>query len=88
MFTKKNPCFCGLQFTISTELYDFSLLEMLRERAFFINSAASHVESDSHCEKTACVTASIFCIYAEMTLMRSDVLFHVYIMVYFVIIED
>ena len=34
MFTKKFPCFCGRQFTICTDLYDCSLLEMLRERAF------------------------------------------------------
>ena len=66
----KCHCFCGRQFTICTELYDCSLFEMLRERAFLNNSAASHVESDSHCERTACVTKSIFCMSAEKTLMR------------------
>ena len=61
---------------------------MLRERAILINSAASHVESDSHCERTACVTTSIFCMYADKTLMRPYVSFHVYIAAPFVIIED
>ena len=65
MFSKICPCFCGRQFTICTELYDCSLLEMLREGAFLINFEASHVESDSHCERVACVTTSIFCMYAE-----------------------
>ena len=67
---KNCPCFFGRQFTICTEIYDCLLLEMLRERAVLINSAASHVESDSHCERTACVTTSIFCMYAEKMLMR------------------
>ena len=51
-------------------LFDCSLLEMLRERACLINYAASHVDSDSKCERTACVTTSTFCMYAEKTLMR------------------
>ena len=55
---------------------------------FFIDSAGSHVESDLHCERTACVTTSIFCMYAEKTLMRPYVSFHVYIAAHFVIIED
>ena len=55
---------------------------------FFITSAASHVECDSHCERTACVTTSIFCMYAEKTLMRPYVSFYVYIAANFVIIED
>ena len=88
MFSKKCSCFCGCQFTICTELYDCSLLEMLRERAFLINSAASYVESESHCERTACVTTSIFCMYAEKILMRPYVSFLVYIAAHFVIIED
>ena len=88
MFSKNCPCFCWRQFTISTELYDCSLLEMLRERAFLINSAASHVESDSHCERTAFVTTSILCMSAEETLMRPYMSFHVYIAAYFVIIKD
>ena len=88
MVSKKCPCFCGRQFTIYTELYDCSLLEMLRERAFLINSAANHVESDSHCERTACVKTSIFYMYAEKTLMRPYRSFHVYIAAHFVIIED
>ena len=79
MFTKKFQCFCGRQFTICTELHECSLLEMLRERAFLINSAASHVKFDSHCERTAFVTTSIFCMYADKTLMRPYVSFHVYI---------
>ena len=61
---------------------------MLRKRAFLINSAASYVQSDSHCERTACVTTSTFCMYAEKTLMRPAVSFHVYIAGHFVIIED
>ena len=88
MFSLKCPCFCGRQFTICTELYDCSVLEMLRERAFLINSAASLVEHGSHCERTACVTTSIFCMYAEKTLMRPYVSFDVYIAAHFVIIED
>ena len=70
MFSKKCPCFYERQFTICTEHYDCSLLEMLRERACLINSAASHAESDSHCERAACVTTSIFCMYAEKTILR------------------
>ena len=61
---------------------------MLRERAFLINSAASFVESESHCERTACVTVSVVCMYAEKILMRPYVSFHVYIAAHFVIIED
>ena len=61
---------------------------MLRERAFLINSATSHVESDSHCERTACVTTSILCMYAKKTLMRPYMSFRVYIAAHFVIIED
>ena len=61
---------------------------MLRERAFLIKSAASHVESDSHCERTACVLTSIFCMYAERMLRRPYVSFHVYIAAHFVLIED
>ena len=61
---------------------------MLRERVCLINSAASHVESDSHCERTACVTTSIFCMYAEKTLKRPEMSFHVYIAARCVIIED
>ena len=79
MFSKKCPCFCRRQFTICTELYDCSLLEMLLERAFLIKSVAGHVKSGSHCERTACVTTSIFCMYAEKMLMRPYVSFHVYI---------
>ena len=79
---KTSICFCGRQFTSCTELYDCSLLEMLRQRAFLIKSAASHVESDSHCERTDCG------MYAEMTLMISNVSFHVYIAAHFVFIED
>ena len=45
---KKVPCYCGRPFTICTELDDCSLLEMRRGSAFLINSATSHVESDSH----------------------------------------
>ena len=85
---KTSICFCGRQFTICTELYDCSLLEMLRQRAFLIKSAASHVESDSQCERTDCVSTSKFGMYAEMTLMRSNVSFHVYIAAHFVFIED
>ena len=62
--------------------------EMLRERAFLINPEANHVESDMHCEKTVCVTTSILCMYAEQTLMRPYVSFHVNIAPHFVIIED
>ena len=61
---------------------------MLRKGAFLINSAANHVESDSHCERTACLTTSIICMYAEKTLMRPYVSFNVYIAAHFVIIED
>ena len=61
---------------------------MLCERAFLINSAASHVESDSHCERKACVMTSIFCMYSQETLMRPCMSFHVYIAAHFVIIED
>ena len=88
MFTKTFPCFCGCQFIICTELYDCSLLEMLPERAFLINSAASHVEPDSHCERKACVTTSIFCMYDEKTSLRHYASFHIYIAAHFVIIED
>ena len=61
---------------------------MLCEHAFLIKSVASHVKSDSHCERMACVTTSIFCMYAKKMLMRSYVSFHVYIVAHFVIIED
>ena len=61
---------------------------MLREHAFLINSAASHVESDSHFERSACVTTSIFSMYAEKRLIRPYVSFHVHIAAHFVIIED
>ena len=88
MFSKICQCFCGRQFTICIELYDCSLLEMLREGAFLINSAASHVESDSHCERTACVTTSIFCMYAEKDVNKTLHVVHVYIAAHFVIIED
>ena len=56
--------------------------------AFLINSAASHVDSDSHSERTACVPTSIFCMYAEKTLMRPYVWFNIYVAAHFVIIED
>ena len=88
MFSRKWPCFCGRQFTICTELYDCSLLKMLHECAILINSAASHVESDSHCERTDCVTTTIFCMYAEKTLMRPYMSFHVYIVTHLVINKD
>ena len=48
----------------------------------------NHICTDSHCERTACVTTSIFCMYAEKTLTRPYVSFYVYIAANFVIIED
>ena len=87
MFSKNVRVSVAPQFTICTELFDCSLLEMLRERAFLINSAASLVESGSHCERTACVTTSIFCMYAVKTLMRPYVSFQLYIAAQFVVIE-
>ena len=60
IITKEFQCVCGHPVTICTYFYDHSLLEMLHERAILINSAASHVKSNSHCERTACVTTSIF----------------------------
>ena len=80
--------FLSRQFTICKELYECSLLEMLREHTILISSAASHVESDSHYERTACVMTSIFCMYAEKTLTIPYVSFHVHIAAHFVIIED
>ena len=90
MFTKIFHVSQGINSLFCTELDDCSLLEMLRERASLINPAANHVESDTHYEKTACVTTSILCMYAEKTLMGpyDIVSFHANIAPQFVIIED
>ena len=87
MFTKRIHVSLGVN-SLVAQIFDCSLLEMLRERTSFINSAARCVESDSQCERTACVTTSISCMYAENTLMRPYVSFHVDIAARFVIIED
>ena len=88
MFSKNIHMFLWASIHYLPKLYDCSLLEMLRQRAFLIKSAASHVESDSHCERTDCVSTSKFGMYAEMTLMRPNVSFHVYIAAHFLFIED
>ena len=59
---------------------------MLREHAFLISSAASHVESNSHCERAASVTMFMFSKHVDKTL-RDLVSFHVHIAPNFVIIE-
>ena len=69
IITKEFPRFGRRHATICTELYDRSLLEMRREHAFLITAAASHMKSNSYCERKACVMTSIFCMYFKQMLM-------------------
>ena len=88
MFSKNVHVSVGVNSLFAQNFMTARCLKFLRKCAFLFNSAASHVESDSHCESTACVMTSIICMYPEKTLMRPYMSFHVYIAAHFVIIED
>ena len=68
MFTKKSHASVDVNSLFTQNFMTARCLKCSVSARDLIIFAASHVELESHCERMAFLTTSVFCMYAEKTL--------------------